>query len=61
MENKKITLTHKDAEIFENMISYYHVHTVEKIQEKHPGFVVDDFEKVLAILEKVLEVWKNGY
>lgn len=56
MENKKITLTHDDAEIFENMISYYHVHTVEKIQEKHPGFVVDDFEKVLAILEKVLEV-----
>lgn len=56
MENKKITLTHEDAEILENMVSYYQAHTVEKIQEKHPGFVVDDFEKVLRILEKVLEV-----
>jgi len=56
MENKKITITHEDAEILENMISYYHVHTVEKIQEKYPGFVSEDFEKVLAILEKALEV-----
>lgn len=56
MENKKITLTHEDAELLANMVSYYRVHTVEKIQEKHPGFVVDDFEKVLAILNKALEV-----
>ena len=55
MDNKKIALTNEDAEILENMISYYRVHTIEKIQEKHPGFVVDDFEKVLSILEKVLE------
>lgn len=57
MENRKITLTHEDAEILENMTCYYlHRFTVEGIQEKHPGFVVEDFEKVLTILEKVLEV-----
>lgn len=56
MDNKKITLTHEDAEILENMTCYYHVHTVEKMQEKYPGFVTEDFEKVLTILEKVLEV-----
>lgn len=56
MDNRKITLTNEDAEILENMTCYYlHRFTVEGIQEKHPGFVVEDFEKVLAILEKVLE------
>lgn len=51
-----ITITPENTETLENMISYYRVHTVEKIQEKYPGFVTEDFEKVLAILEKVLEV-----
>ena len=56
MENKKIILTAADAETLENMVSYYNRFTVEAIAEKHAGFVSDDLEKVLKILEKVLEV-----
>ena len=50
-----ITTDQRDA--LEMYINYYlHRFSVETIQEKHPGFVVEDFEKVLNILEKVLEV-----
>ena len=51
-----LVLTDNEYKKIENMISYYRHFTVETIQEKHPGFVIEDFEKVLAILEKVLEV-----
>ena len=56
MDNKKIFISATDAETLENMISYYNRFTVEAIAEKHAGFVIDDLEKVLKILEKVLEV-----
>ena len=56
MENKKITLTPEQYETLENMTNYYLVRfSVESIMEKHPGFVVEDFGKVLAILETAME------
>ena len=56
MENKKITMAAADAEKLEMLVSYYDAHTVEKIHEKHPGFVEDDLTTILEILKKALEV-----
>lgn len=39
-------------ELIEQQISYYNHHTIEAILEKHPGFVVDDYKKLLSLLEK---------
>lgn len=41
-------------ELIEQQISYYNHHTIEAILEKHPGFVVDDYKKLLKALEKEL-------
>lgn len=45
----------EDLETIENMISYYNHHGVNNIHERHAGFVVDDLEKLLAILETVFQ------
>lgn len=42
-------------EEIKNLISYYNYHKVEKMIVKRPGFVVDDFKKLLAIMEAELE------
>lgn len=55
-EIKNITVTAATADRLENLVYYYRHHTVEKIQERHPGFIVDDFEQVLKILSIVLDV-----
>jgi len=34
------------------LISYYHYHGIEDMIKKHPGFVADDFGKLLADLEQ---------
>lgn len=52
----KFNFTSEQLEIVDNMVSYYlDRFSVESIQEKHPGFVVEDFEKVLNILKTVTE------
>ena len=47
-------MTATTLETIQNMISYYSHHTVQAIQESHPGFVTDDFTKLLGLLEKEL-------
>lgn len=47
-------MTTKTLELIQDMVSYYSHHTVSGIQESHPGFVVDDFTKLLTLLEKEL-------
>jgi hypothetical protein len=42
-------------ENIQNLIHYYSHHTVEKMVKTHPGFVVEDFTKLLSELEKELE------
>lgn len=42
-------------ELAQRLISYYNYHTVEAIIAKHSGFVVDDFTKLLAALEKEID------
>ncbi len=53
---KNITIAAADAEKLEMLVSYYDFHTVERIHEKRPGFVVDDLTTILEILKKALEV-----
>ena len=55
-EIKNIPVTAATAERLENLVCYYRHHTVEKIQDKHPEFVIDDFEQVLKILEIVMNI-----
>jgi len=55
MENN-INFTTNELDRIENMIFYYHKHTVEKIQNRHPGFVIEDFEQLLKILAEKLEI-----
>lgn len=45
-------MSDETKELIEQQVSYYNHHTVEAILEKHPGFVVDDYTKLLAQLEK---------
>jgi len=39
-------------ELIKQQVSYYSYHTIESILVKHSGFVVDDYKKLLAALEK---------
>lgn len=51
-------MTNETKEAIEQMISYYRAHTVEKFvkgEERLQNFVIDDFTKLLAMLEKELE------
>lgn len=41
-------------ELSERLVSYYNYHKVDKMVENHPGFVVDDFTRLLKELEKEL-------
>ena len=54
-ETKSIIVTAATAARLENMVSYYRHHTIEKIQDRHPEFVIEDFNQVLKILEIVLD------
>lgn len=56
MENRKILLTFEEAEKLENFVNYYANHGVKNIQEKHPGFLVDDMTAILTILAKTLDL-----
>ena len=54
---RNITITEAEAEKLENMVNYYlERFSIDDIMRKHPGFVEEDFEKVLTILKKALEV-----
>jgi len=48
------TLTPEEFEIIDNMILYYDVHGVEKIQQQHPEWIVDDFKKLLTTLNTII-------
>lgn len=37
------------------LISYYNHHKVEEMIKKHPSFVAEDFTRLLAELEKLIE------
>lgn len=50
-----LKITPADLETVENMILYYDHHGVENINEKHPGWLEDDFSKLLAILNTITE------
>lgn len=39
-----------------DLIHYYQHHKVDAMVRSHPSFVIDDFSKLLALLEKELEV-----
>lgn len=39
-------------ENIQNLISYYGYHGIESMIETHPGFVAEDFGKLLVELEK---------
>lgn len=54
MEDRKILLTSEEAEKLENFVYYYANHGVENIQEKHPSFIVQDFQDLLKIVEAII-------
>ena len=54
-EIKKIPVTAATAERLENLVYYYQRHGVEKMIEQHKGFVIEDFEMVLKILEIIFD------
>ena len=51
---KKYNITADQLENIEQLVSYYHRFNVEDIQEKHPGFIVEDFWKLLKIVEEII-------
>ena len=51
---KKYNITTDQLENIEQLVSYYHRFSVEDIQEKHPGFIVEDFQKLLKIVEEII-------
>lgn len=56
MENRKILLTSEEAEKLESFVYYYANRGVEHIQEKRPGFLVDDMTEILTILSRTLDL-----
>ena len=46
---KNINISDDDMSIIETIISYYNRFNVEDINKKYPGFVEDDFTKLLKI------------
>lgn len=55
----KFNFTPEQLETVDNMITYYQVHGVEGIMNYNKHFVIEDFEKLLTILETVTqqEAW----
>lgn len=51
---KKYNITTDQLEKIEQLVLYYHRFSVEDIQEKHPGFIVEDFQKLLKIVEEII-------
>lgn len=49
------TIPAEALETIENMILYYDVHTVAGLNKRRPEFVVDDFNKLLRILNNITE------
>lgn len=47
------TITPEELETIENMIAYYNCISIEDLITRRPGFVVEDFNKILAILENI--------
>lgn len=49
-------MSNEAKEEIEQLISYYRVHSIEKFvkgdEERLQNFVIDDFTKLLALLEK---------
>ena len=56
MKDRKILLTPEESEKLENYVYYYARHGVEHIQEKRPGFIVDDMTEILTIIARKLEI-----
>ena len=56
MKDRKILLTSEEAEKLENFVYYYANHGVENIQERKPGFLVDDMTSILSILAEKLDI-----
>lgn len=47
-----ILMSDELTEKIKDLVHYYNHHTVEKMVEKHPGFVAEDFSKLLEMLDK---------
>ena len=50
---KKYNITADQLEKIDQLVSYYNCHGVENIHEKHPYFIVEDFQKLLKIVEAI--------
>lgn len=49
------TITPKELDTIENTLCYYSYHTPEKIAEKYPQFLIEDFKKILEALENIIK------
>lgn len=49
----ELKITPEDLERIENMILYYDLHGVERLNKKHPGFVEEDFKELLTLLNSI--------
>ena len=54
VESYAYTITPAELETIENMVLYYEHHGVKKMLNTRPEFVIEDFEKVLAILNTII-------
>lgn len=54
-ESYAYTITPEELEIIEDAICYYNHHTVEEITNNYPGFVIEDFTKILKALENIIK------
>lgn len=51
---KKFNITTNQLEKIEQLVTYYNHHGVENIHEKHPSFIVQDFQDLLKIVEAII-------
>lgn len=54
MKVKIAYINPEQLETLENMISYYQFHTVEKISKSRPGFITEDLEKLLTVVNEII-------
>jgi len=60
---KNLVFLDSELETFENMISYYRNIPMEELIKEHPGFIIDDFKKVLMMISTsmdIMEKWNMG-
>lgn len=56
VEAHAYTITSEELDTIENTLCYYSHHTPEEIAEKYPGFLIEDFKKILDALENIIKM-----